>query len=282
MFSKLFCYLLLPLSIHISALAKNNGCSELLNPVDIDLIQLRNTEMKKYSPRELKKMNSQLIKKMDSLPFLYSEKKATSISMNHAEQLIKILNEFPVVCPADGEKYQAEEEKKIGYCFGRATLVHLLLLKMGIDKNAILKAWVVGPHKSNDGQLDWGFHVAIMVQVDGYGWRLIDNGSGGRVYPLNMWFNAFNSYSTDKKMRLYITNAQKFGPRIAKYSPLELGLTVSKDKDWYRGYFRDLMAQLRGINIEDLGLKPVAHNPSKKPQKSNSGVLKELKDFFLW
>lgn len=140
----------------------------------------------------------------------------------------------PVVGLANVKTY--DPNGQLGFCFGRAMYLHLDLLQRGVDKGSIFKAFVIGPMKYEN--IDWQFHVATVVRSTEGGWIVIDP-EYRQVLSLEEWFKKNASLSTDKKLRLYVTEAKKFGASAPAYTEPAL------QDPWYNGYFKDMLARIR-------------------------------------
>lgn len=175
------------------------------------------------------------------------------LSFSSAEDVLQALMNNPVASPYE-TKYQ-RPDVKIGYCFGRATFIHLALKKMGLQSSSIRKLWIVGPMHA--GSVDWGFHVAPAAFVDGYGWMVLDSNLG-RPVSVRQWFDHYSPMSTDQRLRIYFTSPQRFGVTIPKYDRVDLGFNLPEERDWYQHYFVDLMAWFRTADFKAMGLSKVA------------------------
>lgn len=138
-----------------------------------------------------------------------------------------------------GHQYKYERPGiEVGYCFGRATFVHLKALSLGYKKDQIKKIWAIGPMQT--GQSQWRYHVATMIRsLDGT-WYVIDN-VFGTALTAREWMTRMNGFSTNEKLHFYISNPEKFGPLPGKYSRADLGLDKPRARDIYNGFFVDLM-----------------------------------------
>jgi hypothetical protein len=186
-------------------------------------------------------------------PLYISKKDADSV------RRAALLN--PVVSLDNYDKYDPQN-KGIGFCFGRAMFVNVELAYRKIDRDAIKKAFVIGP-MTTGGNTSWGWHVTTIAQSkDSLGneiWWVIDPITG--IQTLQDWYlEMYNDFSTDKKLKIYITDTGKFGPSAGAYH--EEGL---KNK-FYNNYFNDMMAwfeEQSKLNMYD-GKEFVEYNPTGK------------------
>lgn len=230
-----------------------------------DLSKVYADETAGKTKEEIAEMNASTIAGIvNETPGRHTSTRAISITDADAAKLLKLTLENPVVKPGN-EKYD-QPDVSIGYCFGRATFVHLMLLKMGLQKNSIRKIWAVGAMKA--GGLTWQFHVATIAYTETQGWVVIDT-NHYKPMPVRDWINHYGSQSEDGRVRFYATDASKFAFQIGKYSRVQMGLDLGKDKDWYRHYFKDMMTWLSRNKLSDEGIKPLDKQPSEKTSLLN-------------
>ncbi|MES2801791.1 MAG: protein-glutamine glutaminase family protein [Bdellovibrionota bacterium] len=149
----------------------------------------------------------------------------------------------------------------IGFCFGRATFIHLMLLKMGLQKNSIRKIWAMG--SMNTGEMNWRYHVATMAYTKRKGWLVLDTNHGAAV-SLQEWVAAYSKMSTDGKLRFYTSDASKFGFKMGKYSRLYLGIDLNQERDYFRGYFKDMMEWVHKRKLSQDGIVSLDKEPTEK------------------
>jgi hypothetical protein len=269
----------LALILSNSSLAANSQCSVLLagleaKPYDSlpeGLRSYRTTEVAHLTAEQVQKLNADAIKRVNDFVPPLNDNRARAITVSDAQKLIMASRNSNVTRFESRDKYK-QEQADIGFCFGRATFMHLLLLKMGVQKESILKAWVVGPQQTPG--IMWDFHVATLAFVKDKGWMVIDP---NLLEPqtLQAWYDRSNAQSTDKKMRIYITEPNKFGVDAGKYTRVQMGLDLNRETDWYKNYFVDMMKSIGQKTPESLGLR---HVPPDKASRTNP--LQALRDFF--
>jgi hypothetical protein len=160
-----------------------------------------------------------------------------NLSPRYASELLRSAEVNPVVSLYQYNRYDPDNQG-IGFCFGRALFVHLELAYRGFDRDSVRKAFVVGPMKTPDGN-SWGWHVTTIAQsINAAGkeeWLAIDPIAG--VKPLLQWYQEmYTRYSTDKKLKLFITLPTRFGPSArSHYSESALA------DPFYNDYFVDMM-----------------------------------------
>lgn len=253
-------------------------CSSLVNEItfaekpitdsQLDLIAEARRQTRNLTPREAKKLNDDFYNKLVDFRPPPSNTRARSITSNIAQSVLNAIIKSPV---AGSIGVYDQPDVSIGYCFGRATFAHLLLLKMGVQKESIFKIWAVGPMKAPYQNIDWQFHVATVVFTRDRGWMVID-ANAHVPQTVDHWMMKFTNQSTDKKIRFYLSEAHKFGVDLGRYSRPQMGLTLARENDWYRGYFADMMKELRTSTLEMLGVKRV---PPEGPNDRDSFVVQK-------
>jgi hypothetical protein len=160
-----------------------------------------------------------------------------NLNPRYASELLRSAETNPVVSLYQYHRYDPKNQG-IGFCFGRALFVHVELAYRGFDRDSVRKAFVVGPMKTPDGA-SWGWHVTTIAQsVNAQGqeeWLAIDPIAG--VKPVMQWYNEmYTRYSTDKKLKLFVTQPTRFGPSgYSHYSESALA------DPFYNHYFEDMM-----------------------------------------
>jgi hypothetical protein len=132
----------------------------------------------------------------------------------------------------------------VGFCFGRATMVHMEAIIRSVDPDSVKKIWITGDMGV------WGHHVATLVKAQ-EGWYVIDV-EVGKVVRVQEWFNFFKkTYQPKdaKEIMLFVSPAERFGPHSATgYSSRDLFNTATnefnRDGDFYRGFFHDYFDEL--------------------------------------
>ena len=224
--------LVVTFAVLMSASCTSQGQTTSWNQMDIraDLYALRNSEI--GANENIPNRNQLLLNEINSFPIKASSERLGGISLEQAQQLVMDMGRHPVVGYNQALKY--DPESRIGFCFGKAIFAHLELLRRGVSKEAIKKAFIVGPLYS--AGINWQFHVATIVRAnDRNGWYALD-AFIGRPVPLEEWLQRFQSYSLDGKARMYITNPEKIGPSAWEYNKRPYGL----GDGFYNNYFNDM------------------------------------------
>lgn len=231
--------------------------------IEQDLSSIYLAEVAGKTPAEVADMNLKTLASIQQeVPFRTTSTRTVEISEMAADKLVDLTYENPIVNPGN-KKY--DPNRNIGFCFGRATFIHLMLLKMGVQKNSIRKIWAIGP--MNTGDINWRYHVATMVYTK-KGWLVLDTNHGGPVSPQE-WIATYSKMSTDGKLRFYSSDASKFAFMMGKYSRLQLGMDINQERDFYRGYFKDMMEWVRKRKLSEDGIVSVDKELTEKQSVLN-------------
>lgn len=180
---------------------------------------------------------------LDSLkPTEKNSTRRSFLELNEAYDLLKDLNTNPLINGDLGHLY--DPESKTGFCFGRAAWVWLNAIRMGLSKEAIKKVFLIGP--MNSYGRDWQFHVATAVRIkkkglffDSYEWMVIDN-NFTEPKSVNFFYENYLAASTDKKLRLFISDPQRLGAsNTIKFGPAHF--KNPKNDTEYNAYFKDML-----------------------------------------
>lgn len=261
------------ITLFSSAVLAKGQCGALFSDRSEERMVLREANLREVMQRETARktkeevmvMNEKTLADIEAeIPAVNSGKQKTVISMKAADLLRNEIYNNPVVKPMN-KKYE-QESTSIGYCFGRATFVHLMLLKMGLQKESIQKIWAVGSMKA--GGINWQFHVATMAFVENVGWTVIDS---NHMYPMPIrdWMAHYYRQSEDGMVRFYASDANKFAFEVGKYSRLQMGLDMTPDRDWYKNYFKDMMLWMKDKKVTEDGIKTVSTKITEEEKSLN-------------
>lgn len=252
----------------------------ILDVVPTELLPYYQNEVRNLVSSEVRKRNAETLRRLDNYVPEYREGLNQSVSLQELQDVLPFVRKHEVVGTEARELY-ARENAEIGYCFGRAAFIHLLMTKMGLQKDSIMKVWAVGEQQSTSGEFTWGFHVAPLVFVKGYGWMVLDS-SLDRPQHARHWFSHHEDLSTDKKLRFYITGADKFGVNTGRYSRFQMGLDLKQADDWYKHYFVNMMKSIAGKTIEQLGFKKIkTSEPTPQKPESSPSIGSRLQTFIF-
>lgn len=224
------------------------------------LLDFYRYEVQSLHRKDVAKLNEQTLRELELDRPLGTPHRATSISFRDAWSVLESVKRHPVLSP-EGRKAYEHEDRDIGYCFGRATYFHLLLLRMGLQKDSIRKVWIVGPTKNSaHSDVIWDYHVATIAYTTEKGWVTLDTNET-KPEPVKDWLASYYRKSLDGKSRFYVTKASKLSIDLGDYDRIQLGLNSSRDMDWFKGYFVDLMRSMRTVKLSDLGVRELERNP---------------------
>ncbi len=222
-----------------------------------DLLKYQAGEVYHMQSKDVERANIEAIRELQATRMNRLVRTQKGVRLNGlnkpwVEKVVESIVYHPVVGRYQSEKYN-RQDVKIGFCFGRATYAHIALLKMGVNKDAIRKAWVVGPMDA--GGVRWQFHVTTLVKdFETNKWWAVDS-FPGKVLEIEDWYRHMKKSDASGKLRIYITSPQKFSVSLGTYSRVQLGLDLPRSKDWYQHYFKDLMTWFQQDDLKSVGLK---------------------------
>lgn len=230
-------------------------------------------EIQFLSNEQVQKLNQELLQALDQYTPWPSGTRAQGISWKQAQKMVSLVGDHSVLGTRSEDMYLRPGEQ-MGYCFGRAMYLHLLALKLGVQKDSIKKIWAVGPMSSGVNGVLWGYHVGLLVYSH-EGWLVLD-ANQLQVVKIENWVQKFSELSVDQRIRFYVTEAEKFGLYAGKYSRFLLGLDLSKEEDWFRHYFVDMLEATRRETLSELGLKKL----TPKDDEPRAGLIRQIRNFF--
>lgn len=134
--------------------------------------------------------------------------------------------------------YHRARGGEIGFCFGRALLVHYLLLEAGVPQRELAKIFTLG-QLVVQGQL-WKFHVGVLIRDSKSGFIVVDP-LQDRVLPYKEWIEINKKYDVKgalSRARFYVTDPRKFLASYGRYHTDQLLDPALND------YFTDLLGTL--------------------------------------
>jgi hypothetical protein len=252
-----FMLILSLLSYSLTGFANPLQCESLFNldrPFSESIVDLRShfqTEIKTNTLEQNQNKNIATLKTLQQYTPPIVENRLSSITVEQAAQLIKVTRNHEVAGYPGDRAYERPSPNTIGYCFGRATYTHLMLLKMGVQKESIRKVWVVG--SMLEGKVIWEYHVATAVYTKEKGWVVLDTEFSYAI-TIEDWVNHSKAQNTNENFRFYVTPAEKFNFTLGKYTRIQMGLNLPAEQDWYKNYFVELLKSIREANLTELGL----------------------------
>lgn len=176
--------------------------------------------------QEIQALNAPTLAALDKAP------KTTADHRKAADAALARVAANPVAKLESIQSY--DQGGQVGYCFGRALLVHLFLRQAGVPQADIAKIFTVG-ELMVERQL-WRFHVAVMVRDAAAGYLVVDP-LQGKVLPYGEWVQANALYDIKGKLsraRFYVTDPRKFLPSFGAYDVKRF------DEPALKRYFDDL------------------------------------------
>lgn len=207
------------------------------------------------SAEEVQSLNRSFVESVKDYTPPPNTERAQTLDRVQAQKILDIVFNHPTIGFRADDIYSRPGEE-MGFCFGRAMYMHLLALKIGVQKESIKKIWAVGPMQSDTPGVDWGYHVGLMVYSK-EGWIVLDPNLR-HVYLVKDWVQKFSEKSIDGRIRFYATEPNKFGLYSGKYSRYLLGLDLNIEQDWFKHYFVDMINQSRSEKLSDLGLTKIS------------------------
>ena len=180
-------------------------------------------------------INEEALKEIYQYSFESRPSRVPYITWDQARFMLDLVEKNPVASQSMLWKY---DHDNLGFCFGRALFIHLELLRRGVQKEAIKKAFAVGPMRS--GVTNWQFHVTTIVLGPKNEWIAIDPFVGEPV-RVEQWFDIISKTSTDGKLRFYLSEPSKIGPSGWEYNTKPGGLLHPV----YNHYFEDMFDYFR-------------------------------------
>lgn len=156
-------------------------------------------------PETARAENEKVFSELKKEPLLSDSKRIQEVPKALVKKLFVNLTKHPVATLMRVKQYDPQDTT--GFCFGRAFTGHIEALKLGIDKNSIRKVFVVGKLEGH-----WDYHVALMVRGEKNDWYVIDP-IFSKPMSVRNWYDKLHATDTTGKMRLYVTEAERFGPR---------------------------------------------------------------------
>jgi len=254
--------------VHVTAYADEVSCPSIFDDwyprsmsslVDADLLQLQVTETFGRTRDEIARMNEITLDTFYQIaPNNTANGRIKRLPRVVMQKMIKSIARHPVVSDAAVNRKYENQKDKISYCFGRAMYHHLTLLAMGVDKSSIAKVWAVGPMDDEAGS--WQFHVATIVRGWNNRWYVIDHMLYSYPIELRKWSHDVTSFDQGGRVRIYITEPEKWSAANAyvgygHYNPVDLGFGMTRQTDFFTGFFTDLMQWFRESDLESVGLR---------------------------
>ncbi len=200
----------------------------------INLLKEFEVELKKHKTtavrdKALRRENEKILLDLQKI----SKKSKSGLTESQAQDLNGFLIQHPIAGD-QGIKNYSGKNSTLGFCFGRATLAHLELLRRGVSPKDIRKIFVLGEMQYQ--KEIWELHVATIVKKANGGWWVLD-GLFGKALELKEWYPQLLKIALSAKhpkIRIYVADPVKFLPISGAYNKKEM-LRAE-----YNGFFKDL------------------------------------------
>lgn len=197
------------------------------------------------TPAKAAKWNERMFSALERMQLPPSQVRGRfgSLSQAQIEELYHQASTDPVADYSKVKRY--DPDGSFGFCWGRAMNAHLYALRMGLAKESIRKIWAVGTMKYN--RIFWRYHVTTIVRRNDGTWMAIDP-EYNKPITIREWYREVKAMDTDDKLQFYTSEARRYGPDSSDtYTNHQLDPKKfdPRARDYYNGYFRDLLAQSR-------------------------------------
>lgn len=154
--------------------------------------------------------NRRALEELDHSPV---SRGAKTVKRSELEALMTFLRTHEVAGLDATDKYDPKDPtsnmRTFGFCYGRADLLYLELIKKGVSTVNIVKLMQVGPI---NGDLDfgrpWTNHVVLAVRTSDAGWTVVDPLYNMVAAPID-WVTKNTSATASQKTLLYIVPASR-------------------------------------------------------------------------
>lgn len=102
------------------------------------------------------------------------------------------------------------------------------------------------------GDITWQFHVATAVRTSNNKWLVLDH-EFEKPITIEEWYNFWRPTSPDGRVKLYITEPQRFGASASKYSSYAF-------QNFYNFYFKDMMKDFKNKSLARQKFKNTCRN----------------------
>lgn len=214
--------------------------------INLDKMDLNMQFYQKYvrekSDQEISALNSSMLNELNNLP--YNPKR--EISANEIEELFQVVKGKNVIKKSCAAVNEYDPHNQVGFCFGRAMFSHLEALKFKIDKELILKFWLVGEFEN----AHWNHHVAVGVRGNDKKWYIVDP-LFDQIFLAEHYLEIFNS-KFGNRLALVPSSPKRFlsakaikDDNYAGYQKRHLYHDFSSLQIYWKEFFTDLLEELR-------------------------------------
>ncbi len=154
------------------------------------------------------------------LPWIQSASAGAADHRTLAERVLKHVAKHPIA--SIESTLLRKRSAEIGFCFGRALLVHYELLQAGVAPSDLVKVFALG--ELTVEKQHWRFHVAVGVRDPKDGILIVDP-LFPEVRGLAQWMGEVAAYDIKhpfSRTRFYVTDPRKFLPALGAYDKAQL------------------------------------------------------------
>jgi len=195
-------------------------------------------EMSTRIPSVAALRNESTLINLESIPLSQTtSNRVTDFTRRELNDIYKAIENHPVAEQKKLCKY--DPTGAFGFCFGRATAVHIEALYRGIQKESIRKIWAVGDLASSNGTR-WQYHVATLLRGPKNVWYAVDP-VFDQVIPARAWYMQMKkTFDPKNTLLVYTSEAKRLYPMSS--TPYNRELLENPNKN---GYFLDLLKSFR-------------------------------------
>ena len=185
------------------------------------------------------------------------------LTQAEASKLFNSALHHPVANLATETLLKYDPKGIIGFCFGRASTVHLIARRMGLKETSIRKLFVAGDLRSNPEKPEWRFHVTTLIKGTNNKWYAIDPimtppvAPGGPI-PVEEWIAIVkDTWDYKNAAHFYVTQANAMTPDIRVDADgktgkhlIELPFAPEKDRGFKKVTFGKFDAYMPSVEAE--------------------------------
>lgn len=214
--------------------------------IDLDMMDLNMQFYKDFvSPKtdeQIIDLNYAMIDEMDKIPFS-STKETTKEDI---QAILDNVRSKEFIQKSCGRVNEYDPNNQVGFCFGRAMATHLEALKNRIDKQSILKLWLVGEFEN----AHWNHHVAVILRANDRKWYVLDP-LFSRIFTTSEYVSLFNrQYGYRLAMvptnpKRFLSAKSKLDRSYSRYNKKNLSYDFSNMEIFWKEFFTDLLKEMR-------------------------------------
>lgn len=180
-------------------------------------------EIHQKNPGNYQKLNKLLAdevnqsnQKLTAILESQKSKRWPGVDQKKIQEIYQRLKEHKVAKLSEVKKY--DKPGNVGFCHGRATAAHYMLIEEKVPQESILKVYALG--RFHFFGVDWTYHMATAVKGNAGQWWVIDS-----IFeaPLEIkdWMiqvnERFSKQKSNRHTRFYTSDPRKFLPTSSAY-----------------------------------------------------------------